>query len=144
MVKQKVTLNIHTIHVQDESKEENHIQAEGELIQRGDMTYLRYQENLSDKENALVRTTLKIDQKQSRLLVMRNGAIKMNQVFLLGQETKGIYETMYGSISMHIKTKKLSYQPPALKKHGQLLLTYALQMGDADLATISLNIDVHQ
>ena len=112
----------------------NNIKAEGQLFQKGPAVFLRFEEPAEDGKKTI--QTLKV--KPNEMTVIRKGAITMNQRFIAGIETEGMYQSPYGPMSMTTKTKQVDYKWDEANKTGKLRLRYTLHLqgskaGDYDM-----------
>ncbi|MDN4492071.1 DUF1934 domain-containing protein [Ureibacillus aquaedulcis] len=101
--KVKIKLNS-TISPIDGEKENYEMWLDGTLVKKSGKTYLRYVEQLDEKE---IRTTVKMGNEQA--LILRGGGVKMRLPFNNIQEEIGEYDTQFGSLPIITKTKHLSH-----------------------------------
>lgn len=101
--KVKIKLNSTIIPV-DGDKENYEMWLDGSLVEKSGKTYLRYIEQLEEKE---IRTTVKMGNEQA--LILRGGGVKMRLPFNILQEERGAYDTQFGSMPIVTKTRHLSY-----------------------------------
>ncbi|WP_036746751.1 DUF1934 domain-containing protein [Paenibacillus sp. UNC451MF] len=78
-------------------------QVDGDLYQKGDHYYLRYEE--SDPEMSGTMTTIKLERERIRLL--RSGNVRSELTFVQGQSCRGVYEMPQGTLQMHTLTNSL-------------------------------------
>ncbi|MFC7685859.1 DUF1934 domain-containing protein [Ureibacillus sp. GCM10028918] len=109
--KVKIKLNS-TILPIDGDKENYEMWLDGSLVKKSGKTYLRYVEQLEEKE---IRTTVKMGSEQA--LILRGGGVKMRLPFNTIQEEIGEYDSQFGSLPIVTKTRHLSYD----YKEGQIL-----------------------
>lgn len=106
----------------DEAGEKNKIvtQAEGQYVFRGGKHYVLYDDNeLHDKQT--IATVLKFNQSEVNLL--RRGAIKSEQRFVIGKQHESLYQTPYGDLSLGTCTQKLNVDYDAVSG-GQIKIVY--------------------
>ncbi|WP_134702444.1 DUF1934 domain-containing protein [Ammoniphilus sp. YIM 78166] len=121
------------IHIRTHMKEQNQIleqNCSGKLFPKGEGWYLVYKEDLG--ENQLVSTTMKLSAEM--VTIIRTGAIRMRQEYIVGQWTEGKYEGPFGVMWMETRTESIEvsehrvsmkYQ---LKLNGDHLGHYAVDM----------------
>lgn len=101
--KVKIKLNS-TILPIDGEQETYEMWLDGSLVKKSGKTYLRYVEQLEEKE---VRTTVKLGNEEA--FILRGGGVKMRLPFNTVQEEIGEYDTQFGSMPISTKTRYLSY-----------------------------------
>ena len=118
------------IHVLSEIRKENEhdietieVHTTGEQFQKGNTTYLRYDE---EHELGFVKTTVKIAPKE--VMIMRSGAVTMKQRFIKGQKTMTDYATPFGKLQLEIKTNSLTIDKAELE--DKLVIIYDLQIDE--------------
>lgn len=96
--------------------ERNIVQAAGEVIAKGNLLYIRYEETERGPrgEDISVRTTLKLS--DSGLKLIRHGGIESEQSFELGKRLPGFYRSPYTQFNLSTETRKLD-----LKRDGRSL-----------------------
>lgn len=111
---------------QDGTVEEHQFQETGELIQKGDTVYLRYQEHQADQ--SLVPVTFKIQTDQ--LLLTRGSAELRSQLqFQAQQTTTGQYQTPYGNLAMTTQTSDYQVRLDLPHLTGSVAVDYQLFNG---------------
>ncbi|MDQ0257395.1 uncharacterized beta-barrel protein YwiB (DUF1934 family) [Evansella vedderi] len=116
-------------------KESNELSATGLLFKRGVTTFVRFEEPVEDDGRATMQT-LKIQ--ENEMSVSRKGALTMNQRFIPGTVTEGMFHSPYGQMAMRTDTKDMDFQWNELLKVGTLRLRYSLHLqgsiaGDYDM-----------
>lgn len=133
--KVKVKLNS-TILPIDGEKENYEMWLDGTLVNKSGKTYLRYVEQLEEKE---VRTTVKMGNEQA--LILRGGGVKMRLPFNIIQEEIGEYDTQFGSLPILTKTKHLSYiQNEDSSVNGKFNVQYDLIINGQSVGKYTLEI----
>lgn len=107
----------------------------GTKFQKNSSFYLQYAE---ENEAGKVQTTVK--NKDNEILLLRNGAIKMRQLFREGEMTNGHYESMYGMLALVTKTKHAHHQWNDMTKEGRFDITYQMQMQGAEPGQYELTL----
>jgi uncharacterized beta-barrel protein YwiB (DUF1934 family) len=132
-VKIKISTEIH----QDGNKETFELITFGRYYQKGESSFLQYEEVLED---AKINTTVKISEQE--VLILRSGAIKMRMRFQEQKTFAGTYETPYGVLQTSASTKRLNQ---SLKNNtGLLELVYDLQMQGQDSGTYHMTIQYEE
>jgi uncharacterized beta-barrel protein YwiB (DUF1934 family) len=72
-------------------------EAEGMRYLKGETTYFRYEEKLT--EEATVDTTVKVAKED--VTVIRKGAVTMKQLFRKNEETSSIYRSVHGPMKIN-------------------------------------------
>jgi uncharacterized beta-barrel protein YwiB (DUF1934 family) len=133
-----VSIDVYT-RIQDKDQQQEHRQQlEGQLYEKENQTYLRYEEELEGIGK--VQNTLKIEEQQVK--VIRHGAITMNHVYQLGKKTLGLYHSPHGPLEMETKTTQLQYVPiqDGASGMGKFLLCYALVLNGEFAGDFTLKI----
>lgn len=105
MEETKVKIKLNSTILPIDGEQENYeMWLDGSLVKKSGKTYLRYVEQLEEKE---IRTTVKMGNDQA--LILRGGGVKMRLPFNTIQEEIGEYDTQYGSLPIVTKTQHLSY-----------------------------------
>lgn len=109
---------------------------EGSLVRKSGKTYLRYVEQLEEKE---IRTTVKMGNEQA--LILRGGGVKMRLPFNVVQEEVGEYDTQHGSLPIMTKTQHLSYDYNEGKSmNGKFNVQYDLIISGQSVGKYTLEI----
>ncbi|EIJ80269.1 hypothetical protein PB1_07907 [Bacillus methanolicus PB1] len=124
-VKIKIKTEIH----QDGNKETFEFITFGRYYQKGESSFLQYEEVLEDGR---INTTVKISGQE--VLILRSGAVKMRMRFQEQKTLAGTYETPYGVLQTSASTKRI------YKNTGFLEIVYDLQMQGQDAGTYHMTI----
>lgn len=130
----KIKLNS-TILPIDGEKETYEMWLDGSLVKNSGKTYLRYVEQLEDKE---IRTTVKVGNEQA--FILRGGGVKMRLPFNVIQEEIGEYETQFGSLPIITKTQHLSYDFEEESMSGNFNVQYDLVISGQSVGKYRLEI----
>ncbi|QCR31386.1 DUF1934 domain-containing protein [Lysinibacillus sp. SGAir0095] len=133
--KVKIKLNS-TILPIDGEKENYEMWLDGSLVKKSGKSYLRYVEQLEEKE---IRTTVKMGNDQA--LILRGGGVKMRLPFNVIQDEIGEYDTQYGSLPIVTKTLHLSYDFNEEKSmNGKFYVQYDLVISGQSVGKYTLEI----
>ena len=133
--KVKIKLNS-TILPIDGEKENYEMWLDGSLVKKSGKSYLRYVEQLEEKE---IRTTVKMGNDQA--LILRGGGVKMRLPFNVIQDEIGEYDTQYGSLPIVTKTRHLSYDFNEEKSmSGKFYVQYDLVISGQSVGKYTLEI----
>ncbi|WLR61699.1 DUF1934 domain-containing protein [Guptibacillus hwajinpoensis] len=116
-------------------KESTNYSVQGNLVEKGEALYLRYEESL---EIGKVSTTVKIDKEQ--VTVIRRGALSMRQQFAPGQVSESLYKTPFGSMPMQIRTERIEQLVDKEKLKGRLTLRYLLNLEEDETQRHELSL----
>ena len=106
VVETKVKIKLNSFILPTDGESENYeMWLSGSLIKKSGKTYLRYVEELDEKE---IRTTVKMGEGQA--VILRNGGVNMRLPFNREYNQNGHYETQFGSMPIEIKTDQLVYK----------------------------------
>ncbi|ADU32351.1 DUF1934 domain-containing protein [Evansella cellulosilytica] len=114
----------------------------GHLIQKSLSTFLRFEEPNEENEKQLTMQTVKIQ--NGEVTVIRKGAVTMNQRFIPGIETEGMYHSKFGSLLMITKTNKADFQWDDVNSEGQLHLTYTLTLQGAKAGDYEMRVSIKE
>jgi uncharacterized beta-barrel protein YwiB (DUF1934 family) len=120
--------------------EKHHTNTDGMLIHKGEATYLQYKEEIEGAGS--VNNVIKIT--NDGILIIRSGSVSMKQKFLIGQTTKGMYDSPYGQLWMETKTDKMNFRYNQQKKEGDLLLSYGLVLQGEDTGKHTIKISFQE
>lgn len=114
----QILIDVKNLIKQDEEQNIIHYQTRGLLYQKGQATYLQYEEGTEGLEG--VQTTLKLE--KDRVTLIRHGDMGLRQVFEEGKKDSCEYHTAFGSLSMMTETQGLEH---ALgMDEGRIRITY--------------------
>jgi uncharacterized beta-barrel protein YwiB (DUF1934 family) len=130
-----VRVSINTSIIQAGVKDEITTGGTGFYYTKENETYLQYEERTAEGS---IRTIIKMD--SGKALLLRSGDVKMRLPFRLGEETRGTYETQYGTMPIMALTDKLVRGIRENGKGGLFRLTYDLNIAGAPAGTYSLAI----
>lgn len=89
---------------QEDERETIQLNADGEMYEKQEWTYVRFEEELEGIGR--VQTTLKIG--NAEVMVLRSGAVAMRQVYAYGERTEGTYDMGYGRLHTEAVTDHLA------------------------------------
>ncbi|MBU9714891.1 DUF1934 domain-containing protein [Evansella tamaricis] len=132
--RRSVTIEMTTTIKDGPQSNTNVIHAKGELIRKGATTFIRFEEpslsssaeEMSSQETMSTTQIIKIDQQE--ISVSRKGAVSMNQRFIQGKTTEGMYQSPYGKMAMRTNTKEATYSWDPDHKQGIIGLNYNLHL----------------
>ncbi|WP_416147810.1 DUF1934 domain-containing protein [Salipaludibacillus sp. HK11] len=125
--------------IKDGKRKEVHtMEATGELFQRGQLTVLRFSEPKEEGEEQATTQIVRLS--RDGMTVQRKGAITMNQRFLPGVETEGMYNSAFGPMSMLTNTKKVNYDWDQDTRKGYIALQYHLVLQGSDTGNYDMYV----
>jgi len=124
---------ISTIRPIDGESETLEMWLDGQLINKADSLYLKYEEMQDEKT---VRTTMKLD--KERALIMRAGAVKMRLPLNIFEQQIGHYESEFGSMPLVTQTKNMLFTRHEMR--GDFHVQYDLLMGGQNVGNYTLDI----
>ncbi|MBU9724317.1 MULTISPECIES: DUF1934 domain-containing protein [Bacillaceae] len=134
-----VMIEMTTIIKDGSQKDTNSFSTKGHMFEKGRAVFLRFLEPIEGDEAETVQT-VKIQ--GNEMTVLRKGAISMNQRFIPGTTTEGMYQSPYGPMAMRTKTKDVLFDWNERTGNsvgsGMIRLRYSLQLqgskaGDYDM-----------
>ncbi|WP_053368421.1 DUF1934 domain-containing protein [Bacillus sp. FJAT-27245] len=130
-----VRVTISTSIVQSGVKDEYTTGGTGFFYKKGSGVYLQYEEIV---EEGSIRTILKMESGEA--LLLRSGVVKMRMPLRLGEETRGSYNTQYGTLPVAAVTDRLAQGIRENGRGGMFILKYDLQIAGSPAGTYSLTI----
>lgn len=124
---------ISTIRPIDGESETLEMWLNGQLINKADSLYLKYEEMQDEKT---IRTTMKLD--KERALIMRAGAVKMRLPLNIFEQQIGHYESEFGSMPLVTQTKNMLFTRHEMR--GDFHVQYDLLMGGQNVGNYTLDI----
>ncbi|QPQ37647.1 DUF1934 domain-containing protein [Lysinibacillus sp. JNUCC-52] len=124
---------ISTIRPIDGESETLEMWLDGQLINKADSLYLKYEEVQDEKT---IRTTMKLD--KERALIMRAGAVKMRLPLNIFEQQIGHYESEFGSMPLVTQTKNMLFTRHEMR--GDFHVQYDLLMGGQNVGNYTLDI----
>ncbi|MGE7842381.1 DUF1934 domain-containing protein [Lysinibacillus sp. NPDC093712] len=124
---------ISTIRPIDGESETLEMWLNGQLINKADSLYLKYEEMQDEKT---IRTTMKLD--KERALIMRAGAVKMRLPLNIFEQQIGQYESEFGSMPLVTQTKNMLFTRHEMR--GDFHVQYDLLMGGQNVGNYTLDI----
>ncbi|MFJ5790602.1 DUF1934 domain-containing protein [Lysinibacillus sp. NPDC093197] len=124
---------ISTIRPIDGESETLEMWLNGQLINKADSLYLKYEEMQDEKT---IRTTMKLD--KERALIMRAGAVKMRLPLNIFEQQIGHYESEFGSMPLVTQTKNMLFTRHEMR--GDFHVHYDLLMGGQNVGNYTLDI----
>jgi uncharacterized beta-barrel protein YwiB (DUF1934 family) len=138
--KMQVSVTVQSEIKMGDDAEKHHTHTDGMLIQKGEATYLQYKEEIEGAGS--VKNVIKIT--NDGILILRSGSVSMKQKFLIGQTTKGMYDSPYGQLWMETNTDKMNFRYNQQKKEGDLLLSYGLVLQGEDTGKHTIKISFQE
>ncbi len=114
---------------------------EGKYYQKGETTYLIYEESkISGIEGCT--TTLKIN--KDNIKMRRFGLLKSEIEFEKGKRFKTLYNTAFGNIEMEVLTQKITNEIDTQKVEGKLDIVYDISLQGLTEGRNQINIEILQ
>ncbi|MCE7792427.1 DUF1934 domain-containing protein [Salipaludibacillus sp. CUR1] len=137
-----VTIHMRTTIKDGRRKEVHSMEASGELFHRGGMTVIRFSEPKEENDTQSTIQTVKLHRGQ--MSVQRKGAITMNQRFIPGRETEGMYHSPYGPMDMRTDTSEVDYEWDSQALEGFIDLRYALVMQGSKTGNYHMHVKIKE
>lgn len=137
-----VSIQMNTTIRDGERKEIHTMDAEGNVFQRGDMIVLRFSEPREEHDKTGTMQTVKLY--QGRMTVQRKGTVTMNQRFIPGVETEGMYHSPYGPMEMRTDTSVVDYQWDDEAMEGFIDLRYILVMQGSETGHYHMHVKIKE
>lgn len=127
------------IKYENHDEEQMHLQYKGVLYLKNGVYYLRYKE---DDALQIGNTSTTVKWKKGNTLeviMIRQGDVKSNQVFMQGITSVSPYQTDFGTMEMKITTDSIEIQEESLF-NGNIHIRYRLELQQQVIGSIQLNI----
>ncbi|PYZ91590.1 hypothetical protein CR194_18315 [Salipaludibacillus keqinensis] len=129
--------------IKDGKRKEIHtMEATGNLYQRGELTVLRFSEPKEENDEASTTQTVKLN--RGEMSVQRKGAITMNQRFVPGIETEGMYHSQFGPMSMLTDTSEVNYNWDKEAREGWIALRYTLVLQGSQTGNYDMYVKIKE
>lgn len=115
------------------NKEPFELTAFGRYSEKGDSTYLQYDEMMPE---GTIHTTIKL--KNGEVLILRKGAVDMRLHFITNKKTSGTFNTELGLMMTEADTKKVAIG------EGQVEIRYDLNIQGSHAGTYHMNIQYEE
>ncbi|WP_181186154.1 DUF1934 domain-containing protein [Alkalicoccus urumqiensis] len=135
MNKMDVAIRIQTTIRDGKQRERHTMDCEGELMWRGSLLVLRFQEPHEEETD---RTHQTMQLRDGRLSVQRKGAVEMNQRFVEGVKTEGTFTSAAGPMLMETDTETVDYTWNEAEQQGRINLVYVLRLAGQQTGTYSM------
>jgi uncharacterized beta-barrel protein YwiB (DUF1934 family) len=133
--KKKIKVTLQTKITMDSETEKYELVTFGNKFLKGPSLYLQYEE---ENDAGKTQTTLKY--KEYETLILRNGSVKMRQLFRKDETTNGHYESVFGTLGMLTHTKAATHHWDEKAKEGVLFLCYDMQIQGSDPGQYEMTI----
>ncbi|UCZ53064.1 DUF1934 domain-containing protein [Bacillus shivajii] len=137
-----VTITMNTTIRDGKEKETNEFCVDGQIIEKGSSVYLKFIEPKQDEDYEATTQTVKIQDNEMR--VIRKGAFSMNQRFIAGTTTEGVYNSPLGAMSMLTKTDEVSFHWDEKEAEGAIRLTYTLEIQGENTGEYDLRVNIKE
>jgi uncharacterized beta-barrel protein YwiB (DUF1934 family) len=104
----------------------------GKLGQKGTEWVLLYKEDLGDGQ--VVTATIKVE--SGKATIIRTGAVRMRQEYVIGRWTEGKYDGPFGSMWMETKTERIEFTGDLFALH------YRLKLNGEDMGRYDVRIEL--
>jgi len=129
--------------IKDGKRKEIHtMEATGELFQRGKLIVLRFLEPKEESQEQTTTQTVRLS--PDGMTVQRKGAITMNQRFVPGVATEGMYHSAFGPMSMITDTTKVDYNWDQGGLEGYIELKYKLELQGSDTGQYDMHVKIKE
>lgn len=118
-----------------QKKEQHHLRLTGQLIQKAQTNFLKYEEQLDDLR---VRTTVKMTEDEA--LIMRSGGVSMRLPFSLEQIRAGQYGNGPAQFNLNVKTASITTKHDEAKGAGSFSVHYELLDNEQSMGTYELTL----
>ncbi|UQZ47726.1 DUF1934 domain-containing protein [Bacillus sp. PK3-037] len=118
-----ITIHVKSVIEDDGNEEVIEFRTTGFYYVKQNKVYLSYYE---EHDLGKVKTIVKVS--EGEVLVMRSGAVKMNQRFVTGASTIAKYKMSFGELELKTSTK--SIQSDFGEEQGRISIAYDMHVGD--------------
>lgn len=116
----RVDIEVNTEIIDENGEETIQKQEKGIYSHKNDLLVIKYDEQMDDFGK--VKTTLIIQ--QEKIVLKREGTLKLHQIFRIGNKTEALYTHPYGSFRLETSTHRMEFYKGMNKRSGRVFIDY--------------------
>ena len=124
----RVDLGVNTEIIDENGEETIQKQEKGIYSHKNDLHVIKYDEQMDDFGK--VKTTLIIQ--QEKIVLKREGTLKLHQIFRIGNKTEALYTHPYGSFRLETSTHRMEFYKGMNKRSGRVFIDYDVVINDQE------------
>ena len=124
----RVDIEVNTEIIDENGEETIQKQEKGIYSNKNDLHVIKYDEQMDDFGK--VKTTLIIQ--QEKIVLKREGTLKLHQIFRIGNKTEALYTHPYGSFRLETSTHRMEFYKGMNKRSGRVFIDYDVVINDQE------------
>lgn len=124
----RVDIEVNTEIIDENGEETIQKQEKGIYSHKNDLHVIKYDEQMDDFGK--VKTTLIIQ--QEKIVLKREGTLKLHQIFRIGNKTEALYTHPYGSFRLETSTHRMEFYKGMNKRSGRVFIDYDVVINDQE------------
>ena len=124
----RVDIEVNTEIIDENGEETIQKQEKGIYSHKNDWHVIKYDEQMDDFGK--VKTTLIIQ--QEKIVLKREGTLKLHQIFRIGNKTEALYTHPYGSFRLETSTHRMEFYKGMNKRSGRVFIDYDVVINDQE------------
>ena len=124
----RVDIEVNTEIIDENGEETIQKQEKGIYSHKNDLHVIKYDEQMDDFGK--VKTTLIIQ--QEKIVLKREGTLKLHQIFRIGNKTEALYTHKYGSFRLETSTHRMEFYKGMNKRSGRVFIDYDVVINDQE------------
>ncbi|TSJ67977.1 DUF1934 domain-containing protein [Allobacillus sp. SKP2-8] len=124
----RVDIEVNTEIIDENGEETIQKQEKGVYSHKNDLHVIKYDEQMDDFGK--VKTTLIIQ--QEKIVLKREGTLKLHQIFRIGNKTEALYTHPYGSFRLETSTHRMEFYKGMNKRSGRVFIDYDVVINDQE------------
>lgn len=124
----RVDIEVNTEIIDENGEETIQKQEKGIYSHKNDLHVIKYDEQMDDFGK--VKTTLIIQ--QEKIVLKREGTLKLHQIFRIGNKTEALYTHPYGSFRLETSTHWMEFYKGMNKRSGRVFIDYDVVINDQE------------
>ena len=124
----RVDIEVNTEIIDENGEETIQKQEKGIYSHKNDLHVIKYDEQMDDFGK--VKTPLIIQ--QEKIVLKREGTLKLHQIFRIGNKTEALYTHPYGSFRLETSTHRMEFYKGMNKRSGRVFIDYDVVINDQE------------
>lgn len=124
----RVDIEVNTEIIDENGEETIQKQEKGIYSHKNDLHVIKYDEQMDDFGK--VKTTLIIQ--QEKIVLKREGTLKLHQIFRIGNKTEALYTHPYGSFRLETSAHRMEFYKGMNKRSGRVFIDYDVVINDQE------------
>ncbi|MFC0014098.1 MULTISPECIES: DUF1934 domain-containing protein [Allobacillus] len=136
----RVDIEVNAEIIDEDGEESIKKQEKGEYIHKNDLHVIKYDEQMDDFGK--VKTTIIIQ--KEKIVLKREGTLKLHQVFRIGNKTEALYTHPYGSFRLETTTHRMEFYKGMNQRSGRVYVDYDVVINDQESRRHTLQVNFQE